>query len=743
MDVSICIPTKNGGELLDRVLKAIFSQKTDLEYEVICVDSGSVDNTLEIIQKYPQVKLHQIQPSEFGHGRTRNLAASLGTGEFIFFITQDALPASEEWLDQMIKAIRKDDKCALGFGIHYPYPGCNLLDARDITMHFKGFGQENTYYCLNDRARYARDEGYRHLLAFSSDNNACVRRSVFEKYPYEDVEFAEDQIWTKKMMELGYHKVYCPFAPVYHSHNYPLRQYFRRYFDEYKGLRELHNYRIVPAGRQIPRAVRALVKSDMNYIRGTDLPFHKKLYWRMYARRRDFDRYVAGYLGGKYADMPEDMRQLMDELFSQQYQQRNRKKKKTLGERIMLKKYWAFFKKAVRYFRDNHGIPDSLAAPPSEQPKAHVEEVYSMAIERTETPFDPQAWKDSQGGPLQLNWVIPEMGQGSGGHINIFRFISGLERKGVKNRIYVDKASNFLTDELLKDFLTQNYPILDPSVEVHCSAENMPFCHGVIATSWPTAYRVRRFDNAVSKFYFVQDFEAYFYPFGSEYMLAEATYRFGFRGLTAGDWLKHKLEREYGMSCDSFRFSYDKDIYHAIEKRDDKKRLFFYARPVTPRRAFEIGLLALMELHKRIPEIEVVFAGWDVSNYYIPFVHLNAGSVPLDQLSDLYSQCDICLVMSLTNLSLLPLEVMASNSVIATQGSENNSWMVDDSNAIIIDNDPVHIAETMEHYLLHPEKLKSLREAGLKYAGATNWEDEIEKVYQSVVEGVREDEKKL
>ncbi len=326
MDVSICIPTKNGGERLREVLKAVFAQRTKYEYEVLCVDSGSVDNTLEIVRSFPKAHLHQIPASEFGHGKTRCLAASLTTGTFIVFITQDAIPASEEWLEQMVNAIQIRDDCVLCFGIHYPYPDCNILDKRDITMHFQGFGSENTIYRMDDPERYKREEGYRHLLAFSSDNNACVRRSVFEKYPYPDVEFAEDQIWTRKMIEMGYSKVYCPFAPVYHSHNYPLNEYFCRYFDEYKGLRELHNYRMVKSVWGILPHAAKLIVSDVRYISGQPLTRKEKAKWCWYAFRRDTKRFAAGYLGGTYQDREKKTQNWMDRHFSQQYKQRNRTK---------------------------------------------------------------------------------------------------------------------------------------------------------------------------------------------------------------------------------------------------------------------------------------------------------------------------------------------------------------------------------------------------------------------------------
>ena len=226
MDATIVIPTKNAGHQFKKVLESVFNQKTSLSYEVICIDSGSKDETLDIIKKFPNIKFYSILPQEFGHGKTRNLGASLGTGEFIVFITQDALPASEFWLDNLVNVVKKNENCAGAFGIHYPYPGCNIFDRRDLKNHFLRFGETDTYYRIEDESRYEKDQGYRLFLQFYSDNNSCMRRNVWEKCPYDDVNFAEDQIWAAKILELGYDKAYCASAPVYHSHNYPISTFY-------------------------------------------------------------------------------------------------------------------------------------------------------------------------------------------------------------------------------------------------------------------------------------------------------------------------------------------------------------------------------------------------------------------------------------------------------------------------------------------------------------------------------------
>lgn len=325
MDVTIVIPTKNAGKLLDKVLEKIFSQETEYEYEVICVDSGSKDETLSIIKKYP-CKLYEIPPEEFGHGKTRNFGASKGTGEFIMFITQDAVPASERWIQNFIDAMKQDSEIVGGFGIHYTYPDCNVIDKRDLYYHFKNFGEDNTIFQLTDenRERYEKEEGYRHLLAFFSDNNSCIRRDIFEKYPYEDVSFAEDQIWARKMIELGYKKLYCPYAPVYHSHNFKLSTYFTRYFDEYKGLYTLHKFLISTSWFKLPLQAAKHSLDDARYIRHLEMKKGEKIYWVKYSVCRNFSRYFAGYLGGKYASYSPRVQRWLDRHISQQYKQRKK-----------------------------------------------------------------------------------------------------------------------------------------------------------------------------------------------------------------------------------------------------------------------------------------------------------------------------------------------------------------------------------------------------------------------------------
>ena len=142
-----------------------------------------------------------------------------------------------------------------------------------------------------------------------------------------------------------------------------------------------------------------------------------------------------------------------------------------------------------------------------------------------------------------------------------------------------------------------------------------------------------------------------------------------------------------------------------------------------------------------MPEVEVVFAGWDISTFEIPFKYRDMGIMSVDKLSKVYSQCDLCLIISNTNLSLLPLEVMASNSVAVCSKGSNSTWLVNEENAVLVEYEPRNIADTMEYYLTHPDELAEIRSKGLAFAQSTSWEKEAEKVRDALLEGIKEDDK--
>jgi len=334
---------------------------------------------------------------------------------------------------------------------------------------------------------------------------------------------------------------------------------------------------------------------------------------------------------------------------------------------------------------------------------------------------------DARIAPRTMNWVVPYFDIGSGGHLNIFRMIWHLERAGYRSRIVIVGPTRFSSGNAAREVIRKHFVPLEADVGLGEMA--LGPAEFTVATSWETAYAVRRFDATRHKLYFIQDIEPYFFARGSEYVFAEATYRFGFVGITAGSWIADNVSRDHGMEAYPFSFSYDHGRYSPRERRPGPRRVFFYARSVTPRRGFELGLLALHRVHEVLPDVEFVLAGWDTSEYLIPFPHLNAGVVDLDDLPDLYSQCDAALVLSFTNLSLLPLELMACGCPVVSNRGANVEWLLQDGiNALLTDPNPGAIADAVVRLLESPVLHRRIAEQGLEFARATDWAKEAAKV---------------
>ncbi|QND52685.1 glycosyltransferase family 2 protein [Phyllobacterium sp. 628] len=140
--VSIIIPVKNGLPQFRRVIEMLSRQKFDAEFEVIVIDSGSRDGSKEIVpQDDPRFRLIEISSADFGHGKTRNLGASLARGEFCAFLTHDAVPADEYWLAELVKPLRENDEVAGVFGRHIAYPDASPFTRWELETHFFWPGQ--------------------------------------------------------------------------------------------------------------------------------------------------------------------------------------------------------------------------------------------------------------------------------------------------------------------------------------------------------------------------------------------------------------------------------------------------------------------------------------------------------------------------------------------------------------------------------------------------------------------------
>jgi rhamnosyltransferase len=220
--LSIVILTKNGGALFEDVLAGLFACDGILESEVLVVDSGSTDRTLEYAMQYPHIRVHQIPAAEFGHGKTRNLGARLTTGAIIVYLVQDATPATPEFLRRLTTPIVEQDFAGV-FGRQLPRPWTNKIE---------GIFLEHTYPDRSEVRAYSDQRASEIKHIFFSNVCSAIRRDVWEHMPFcESLIMSEDQLWAKQVLLAGHRILYEPGATVFHSHNYGLRDIFKRNFD--------------------------------------------------------------------------------------------------------------------------------------------------------------------------------------------------------------------------------------------------------------------------------------------------------------------------------------------------------------------------------------------------------------------------------------------------------------------------------------------------------------------------------
>jgi glycosyltransferase involved in cell wall biosynthesis len=311
-------------------------------------------------------------------------------------------------------------------------------------------------------------------------------------------------------------------------------------------------------------------------------------------------------------------------------------------------------------------------------------------------PTVPRVSGKGQTDHLTINWLIPEPIAGAGGDVGIFRIIRHLAEFGHDCQVHVvpyQTMAGFSTEQI-RGYVRQHFG--ETLAHYHRWDGYIENADCTFATFWPTVENLTGLLKGGRRYYLVQDFEPSFYPGDPHHTRrAENTYRAGLHCITLGPWLAKLLRARYGATADHFDFAVDTAVYSPRPvEHSANHRVCFYARPETPRRGYELGLEALRLLQARLPKVEIVLYGTAKLQPQPAFSFVDRGLLSQEDLAALFSSCDVGLVLSLSNPSFVPLEMMACQCAVVELASERlegiathgeDAWLVEPNPDAIAD----------------------------------------------------------
>ncbi|WP_051191957.1 glycosyltransferase [Microbacterium luticocti] len=256
-------------------------------------------------------------------------------------------------------------------------------------------------------------------------------------------------------------------------------------------------------------------------------------------------------------------------------------------------------------------------------------------------------------------WVVIPPGPGSGGHTTLFRMMRAAQAAGFANTLvfYDPFGSDFAARAAI---VRRAWPWLQ--CEIRPIGADLSGYDVVVASSWPTAHVVatRRLRGQPAV-YFVQDFEPYFSPRGTEYALAEDSYRLGLRIIALGDMVAGCLRDQTGANCDVVPFGCDRDVYRVLRPGAPRRGVVLYARRGTDRRGYPLAVRALERFHRLRPD-EPIHVYGDAPRD-LPFPVIAHGGLTPAELNTLYNHAVAGIALSFTNISLVAEEMLAAGTI--------------------------------------------------------------------------------
>ncbi|HEV8581915.1 MAG TPA: glycosyltransferase [Thermoanaerobaculia bacterium] len=226
VDISIVVPTLNGGAVWERCLAAVRRQQTQRSVEIVCVDSGSSPADLATMERYG-ARIIRIDRSEFNHGLTRDLGAAESRGRVLVFLNQDAVPCDSAWLENLVAPLFAPNGCVAVQGA--------IVEIPDNGQRFYWDSCGDRFYFTRESKRWIE----RYFGIGFSTVNAAIRRDAWERHPFGYAPIMEDKKWQREIVEAGYGITVAPHAAVFHTHNYDMNSLWRRCVSEGFGWRTL------------------------------------------------------------------------------------------------------------------------------------------------------------------------------------------------------------------------------------------------------------------------------------------------------------------------------------------------------------------------------------------------------------------------------------------------------------------------------------------------------------------------
>lgn len=277
---TVFIPVYNGeNDHLEDTLTALFSQSTTFNWNVLIIDSGSSDRSVDIINKFKKdnknIIFKQIPNEEYSHGGTRQKAAEISEGEIMVYLSQDAIPANDRWLSEMVRPFSISSKIVGVLGRQSPRPTCFPLQKYDI---INVFNQQGVNDAITLYDRYSANQGS--AMFYSDVCSAARRENLLEDIPYRNISYAEDQAFGQDIIKKGYIKAYVGQGVVIHSNDISLREYKNRIYDENIGLEKTGIILNNPKLRDLVKALtKDSIKDIILTIKDKEYSFKRKIYF--------------------------------------------------------------------------------------------------------------------------------------------------------------------------------------------------------------------------------------------------------------------------------------------------------------------------------------------------------------------------------------------------------------------------------------------------------------------------------